>query len=284
MNMPSFVITPPKLPTPEEIAEAEALYQTTDEGIALKEVLDLRDWIARAEKAGIAHVPVFPVDIEPLSLEELFGMMDDPKSPEIIQRREELDRKTQEKLGEIDCKYTPPSMWRWNTCAPLEIKERMAEMLPCSENQTPPSENYDPRHISISESASRAGVKDIIPLVRPWLNVMKVLEYPVEFRVHVNAEGKTVTTSYYPQRDLGPEWAPAAENATRLALKLRPFVKAGVPYSADFVVLEEADEVVFLEGGPHFKHGGHPCCINPATFTEENQIVLTPEWDYNSQG
>ena len=101
--------------------------------------------------------------------------------------------------------------------------------------------------------------------------------YPVEYRVFVEADEIIGVSSYYPQRPLpdSPEVredvaACLAETAKLIAALPTPLEYPGWPerplspdsrsFTADFMRLEDG-RFLYLEGGPPFGAGAHPCCF-----------------------
>ena len=167
-------------------------------------------------------------------------------------------------------------MFRWDFCASSELKYAMAKPL-CggrfhnSFGKVPTID--DPRVIDIMLEHPR---KTVALWRRPWVQARVIDEYPLEYRVFVEDGEIAGISNYYPQR-------PIPRYSHELAV-LRIFVSdlifaldgrtlqmpgahetAQLSFTADFLVREENDRVMFLEGGPpHRVEGGaHPCCFRP---------------------
>ncbi len=164
-------------------------------------------------------------------------------------------------------------MWRWSVCAPIAIKAAMAHPGLPVRVPWPMEAVEDERFQAILADCTAAGLDLVTTVVRPWVQAAMVGGFPVEFRVFVTQAGTTSTSSYYTQRALGVEWVPQAKAAARLAAALRPYVPAGVAYSADFLVREDGS-VLFIEGGPMPALGADPCCLAAAHPFGDGAIVL----------
>lgn len=169
-------------------------------------------------------------------------------------------------------------MLRWDGCAPISLKSAMASAI--SDDDLHKSMGMltpdDPRAFEIihSQPTEMVGVWQ-----RPWVKARSHGSHPVEYRVFVEGGSVTGVANYYIQRglpkddqvlievevakshareliaaakrigrlpwmpDQGPEWAEHEVNAT-----------------LDFLVDDEG-RVVFLEAGPAFGLGAHPCAF-----------------------
>ena len=135
----------------------------------------------------------------------------------------------------------------------------------------------DPRAYAIIEEYPR----EVVPVwQRPWVKSKIVGKYPVEYRVFVRNGEIVGISNYYPQRPL-PFVIEHIDTIRTYTVMLINELK-GVPFewhtgiaflmgrdkldldkihfSADFLV-DENDEVLFLEGGPPHEMGAHECCF-----------------------
>ena len=229
-------------------------------GRTLLATLDLRDWVARCRLAG---VPFIPAEEGPIELD----LGKEPCGSELAELSAWTERRVRELAGEVG-----GAVWRWNLCAPWELKVAMSQPGLPVRVPWPADATEDERFRAILSEARAAGLLTLTTLVRPWVAAAEVSGFPVELRAFVSGSGVSVTT-YYTQRPLGPEWWPAAERAAALALRLRPYVPALADYSADFLV-SEAGEVLLLEGGPPCRYGADPCLLDPAGPFGDGRIVL----------
>jgi hypothetical protein len=227
----------------------------------LSATLDLRDWVARARLAGVPCIPAEECPVE-LDLREEPGGL----------RLQELSAWTERRVREL-AGDRGGAVWRWNLCAPLELKAAMSHPGLPVRVPWPAAATEDERLRAVLTEARAAGLLTLTTLVRPWVAAKCEGGFPVEVRVFVTCSGGVSVTSYYTQHPLGPEWLPYAERAAAMALRLRPYVPAVAEYSADFLVAETG-EVLMLEGGPPCCYGADPCLLGPDGPFGDGRIVL----------
>lgn len=243
------------------IADVQPFSGDLERHHTLVETIDLRDWLRRCQLAGI---PVIPGTVCPMEI----------GTGEILDagRIAAISEWTEDKVRELtEC--GSKSMWRWNLCAPIEIKAALSHPNLPVRLPWPNNAIDDARFLAILEECREAGIKTLTTVVRPWIEAAREMDFPVEFRVFVTKDGGTSTSSYYTQRPLGGQWLPQAKQAARLAQALRPHVAADVEYSADFLVTQSG-EILFLEGGPPTRYGGDPCCLDPSRPFGDGRIAF----------
>lgn len=220
-------------------------------------------WLERCQKLGIPAIPAkFSQDIK---VDEIYAALDGKPAPTVEAAAKWLK-----------ANLTHHDMWRWEQCAPMEVKEIMAcgglsyNIRKCH--------NFcidDPRLIDILTDCN---VSTTRVAIRPVELLKEFGSHPVEFRCYVFGESEVAVSSYYPQRGLPEFYLKYAKQAQKLALKLWPLV--GEPYTADFCLVEkfytDEGQVEFLEGGPAWGLGAHPCCFNPNEL-KPGRILLAPE-------
>ena len=227
---------------------------------AFAATLELPTWLERCAAAG---VPAIPGEVCPSKL-RIRGLLDDR-----LAGLAEVSAWTEAAVGKLPGR----GMWRWSVCAPIAVKAAMSHPGLPVRVPWPIEAVADERFRAILLDCYGAGLETVTTVVRPWVEAAMVGGFPVEFRVFVTKTGTTSTTSYYVQRPLGAEWLPQAKEAARLAAALRPYVPAGVEYSADFLVRENGS-VLFIEGGPMPAFGADPCCLAAEHPFGDGAIVL----------
>jgi hypothetical protein len=214
-------------------------------------------WLQRCEAAGMKYVPAtFSPDI---SVDEIMIVLDGKGDdvPTIVRAQEWLTEN-----------YKPAtSMWRWEQCAPYDVKYIVGEGRPLGSRVD--FNIDDPRFIDIIFECNVATTR---LAVRPIVEIKRHNKYPVEFRCYVFGEKEVAVSSYYPQRRLPDEYFSAAEESAKLGLHLYPHVETA--FTADFCLVGE--ELIFLEGGPPFGAGAHPCCFNPERL-KAGRVLLEQE-------
>ncbi len=216
-------------------------------------------WLGLAERAGIPAVRAEVV--ETLNIDAVLRS-DDPQAegaPQVIARLEAINEGLP--VGE---------MLRWDCCAGFEIKAALSEgRLPeGGECQV----GLDPRSFDLLYEFP---AESIAVVQRPWVKAQGLDGYPVEFRVYV-AQGKIhAVANYYLQRPL-PD-SPAIQEAVQAAMRSTQALIAQAQQEAlapampgqndpqgdwagtlDFLVAEDG-QVLFLEAGPGWGWGAHPC-------------------------
>ena len=123
---------------------------------------------------------------------------------------------------------------------------------------------------------------------RPWAETQVIDGYPIEYRAFVRDGKLQGISSYYPQRPLPrfPEHLKAVRSCTErliqhaqtpflwhhtLMFLNNPIDRAGIHFTADFLVSTQG-KTLFLEGGPPHELGGHMCCFQPG---EIEGVALT---------
>ncbi len=170
----------------------------------------------------------------------------------------------------------PTEMARFDPCAGLELKKAMADGTPPSLAQRQDLTAFDLRAFDIIAEYPA----DIVPVwARPWVEAKVIDGYPVEYRVFVeNGEIKGVA-SYYPQRPLPqtPAVLDQVEQCKQMTTRIlhyltltgelpwQPAIEEGFApglahATLDFLVTVTG-EVLFLEAGPPFGAGAHPCAF-----------------------
>lgn len=233
----------------------------------------LLSWLGWAHAAGVPAVPA--VSVASFDLDALLRFDEPSEASSAIHRQ----------LDGINRNRPAGTMHRWDCCAPWGIKAAMAK--PQSPGSPAPSEAFslevgDPRAYDIlfEYPADRVDV-----VRRPWQPTRFEAGYPIEFRVFVH-EGRAVGVSnYYVQRPLPDtdEVRAWAQEALRFSqcmvdaaqaggafpwMPLRHVpetVQRGFEATLDFLIAEDG-RVLFLEAGPGYGLGAHPCCFwNEAT-------------------
>lgn len=223
----------------------------------------LSAWLKRCANVEIPAIPAkFSQDV---LVDEIFAALDGKPAPTV----EAAAKWLKDNLTSHD-------MWRWEQCAPLEVKETMArgglsyKLRECHDFCID-----DPRLLDILTDCN---VTTTRVAIRPVELLKEYGVHPVEFRCYVFSQDKVAISNYYPQRGLPDFYLKYAKQAGKLALKL--WEQVGEPYTADFCLVEKfyTDEghVEFLEGGPAWGLGAHPCCFNPSKVTP-GRILLAPE-------
>ena len=227
--------------------------------------VSLEDWLELCQSAGIPHVPA--TRIATIGREDCLRF-DSPG--------EHQDR-LHAAMKQVEDALHPGHMLRFDCCAPIETKSRLARGL----HEWHPNMNAfmldDPRLFDILCEYP----KEEVPIwTRPWQDAEIVSGYPVEYRAFVLDGQVAGISSYYPQRPL-PRFQQHLDDVLELTLRLidhipTPFlwIEAfslpafgekhdlnGVHFTADFIAARGTHEILFLEGGPPHELGGHPCCF-----------------------
>lgn len=235
----------------------------------------LSAWLGWARAADVPSVPA--EEVARFAVDELLGFeTDSPATQAMLERLSALNRT-----------LPPDTMLRWDCCAPMGIKWHLGDGHPECPTDTTTRELHpgDPRAFDILYEFP---ADDVAVFRRPWVTAAVHDRFPVEFRVFVH-EGRVVAVSnYYVQRALpeAPQVLAQARGAANAAARmidamrhaggfpwvgsprdLPETVQRGIEATLDFLVTP-GGEVLFLEAGPGFGLGAHPCCFhNPDTRT-----------------
>lgn len=222
----------------------------------LQNTTNLSKWLERCQAAGISYVPAeFSPDI---SADEIFNVLDGNGASITLERAGAW----------LEPRLRSGYMWRWEQCAPMHLKTAIADGVMPQESEDLIID--DPRFLDILFEVNVATTRIA---VRPIFPTRRHDGYPIEFRCFASGPLEVAVSNYYPQRPLPESFHAQAHAAGQLALKLYQFT--GSPYTADFL-LSESGELVFLEGGPPFGAGAHPCCFDPAEL-RPGAIVLSAQ-------
>lgn len=240
-------------------------------GQILRATTHLGVWIKRAKNAGIPYVPA--TEFARFNIEDLLKVPDGNISAEL---------KNQFNVARIAFNYQvaqgPKVMWRWDCCASYSTKGAASigsdvdEII--KQNHSDLLLIDDPRFYDIMYDVYMAGVTTLGVYYRPWIDAVMVEKFPVEIRVFVDSRG-VMAGNYYIQRPLSKAWLPIIEQTIEMAKLMAP----KEPSSLDFVVAKD-NTIMFLEGGPGWEHGAHPCSLNPYEPFKNGTISLQPEWDW----
>lgn len=226
--------------------------------------LSLGDWIDACRRANVPHVPAREAAVlcrhDVIRYEQPGKPRD--RNEQAVQRARSACR--------------PGEMLRLDCCAGSETKFRLATGRPEWREDTQLVYVGDPRATELVLDMPR----ERIPIWRrPWIKARLEGRFPVEYRAYVQ-DGQVVGISnYHVQRPLRRSNAHidaiARWTDALLAVLETPFLwpygpyrdyfddhcaADGVHFAADFIV-DQNDNVVFLEGNPPHHLGAHPCCF-----------------------
>ena len=231
--------------------------------------VSLGAWLDVCKAAGVEAVPA--TEIGRIEIENLLVALDNPESTE----ETDATRALKAFWAKIEAAKKPGTMIRWDCCTCTEVKHRLStgrpewhrDLLDCFYID-------DPRAVDIIFQ-----YPDTVMAAwsRPWMRARILDGYPVEYRVFVEADEIIGVSSYYPQRPLpdSPEVrddvaACLLETSKLIAALPTPLEYPGWPdrplspdsrsFTADFMRLEDG-RFLYLEGGPPFGAGAHPCCF-----------------------
>lgn len=224
--------------------------------------VSLGAWLDEVRAAGIAHVPATQI----FMLDRMDYLQFD-----------DLQLCAQTKLAELEAivASTPKDhMVRWDACADIGLKFAMGEGA-AHERENALSLG-DPRAYSIIYDYPA----DTIPVwSRPWHQAKYHGCFPIEFRVFVRDSEITGVANYYVQRELPDNaeirgyaqkcWTAAGDLIHRMnERKRRPWMPNYVGLDAqkihatlDFLICAQTGQALFLEAGPPFGCGAHPCAF-----------------------
>ena len=232
-------------------------------------VVSLGAWLDLCKAAGVEAVPATRIgDIEIAHLlEEL-----------------DYDREWSSEAGaaetrafwtKIEEAKKPGTMIRWDCCTCSEVKYRLGAGKP--EWHRDLLDRFYIDDFRATDLIFEYPDTTIAAWSRPWMRARIVDGFPVEYRVFVE-DGRVIgVSSYYPQRPL-TDTPEVREDAAGCLLRTRKLISAvplplkfpagfhqqqrpvGKSFTADFMRLEDG-RFLYLEGGPPFGSGAHPCCF-----------------------
>ena len=231
--------------------------------------VSLGAWLDVCKAAGVETVPAS--EIARIEIESLMVALDDPESTE----ETDATRALKAFWAKIEAAKKPHTVIRWDCCTCAEVKHRLDTGRP----EWHP-DLLDCFHIDdfrATDIIFEYPDTVISAWSRPWMRARLLDGYPVEYRVFVEDDDIIGVSSYYSQRPLpdSPEVredvaACLAETSKLIAALPTPLAFPGWPerplspdsrsFTADFMRLEDG-RFLYLEGGPPFGAGAHPCCF-----------------------
>lgn len=265
-------------------------------GTQLFSVVSLAAWLGQVKASGISFVPAevacqIPVDT-------ILGCEEPRPGDEVHWAGLVQARNT---LG-------PADMMRWDCCATLDMKSMMQdggettqdayllqphEGNPALPRWRAPDVFPDPRTFDILFDYPG----DHLPVLkRPWVEARRDGSHPVEYRVFVRNSEILGIANYYMQRPMTMtplvrlELKRALESTQHLVQHLHSqralpfnlhadvgtngFDPDKVSCTLDFLV-DQKGEVRFLEAGPPFGMGAHPCSFIDSTQEVDRREVIS---------
>lgn len=240
-------------------------------------LVSLYDWLELCRKAAVPHVPA--TEIAQMSVEMLLRFEED--SPEVARCHKPFWAKIER------AKKQRRTMLRWDMCTCSKVKLRLGNGHPeWHQDLLDWFLLDDPRAFDLLYEYPGQLMR---VWQRPWMDAAILDDHPIEYRVFVDGGYIIGISSYYPQRPL-----PCTTNVMRdirdcrvftekliwhLPLPIRRLGGAGPTFpcnsksfTADFMRLASG-EIRFLEGGPPFGWGAHPCCF-PEQGPWETEVAL----------
>ena len=233
-------------------------------------IISLGAWLEVVRNASIPHIPA--TLISAINVDDLLPFADGIKFEDAPPSIQTFFGDTVEAAKDAG-QYMP----RLDCCATLEVKCALSDGL---YEWSDDFYKFDLDIRSYDILYEFPG-DTIASWIRPWMKARISNGYPVEYRVFV-ACGKIIGISnYYPQRSLDPA-SPFVQDDILEAVELTERLIKEVPtpllypggregfetgsksFTVDFMRLEGSDgngPLVFLEAGPPFGAGAHPCCF-----------------------
>jgi hypothetical protein len=176
-------------------------------------------------------------------------------------------------------------MLRWDNCSSAGIKYHMGNeedkehCLSNIDNKEKQLHILDMRFFDMLYTYPRTS---ICAFKRPIIKPLIYNKYPVEFRVFVYNGKIEGISHYYPQTSLPYEkvYLDMMKKTKKYTEKLiqsckkyntypvMPSSERSINFTADFIV-DEQGKVIFLEAGPGFGYGAHPCCFYDTKTTPD---------------
>ena len=239
----------------------------------------LERWMAEVQAAGVSAVPATVLCRLP---RKTFLGFEQPSADDLAHWRQ-----FRTALDSLPADH----MVRWDCCASLDVKSVMGHPDGDIEETFRDLSPDDPRAFDIVYDQP---VDELPVLARPWVRALRVEGFPVEFRVFVRDSEVLGVASYYPQRPL-PETVDilryaqeVREAAERVVASLKQaqrypwmpaykgrFSRGLVHCTLDFLVTPDG-HVLFLEAGPAFGAGAHPCAFLGQADTVGLALSLAP--------
>lgn len=267
--------------------------------------VSLTRWLTVAQAAGVPAVGGKSAYLFPI---ETFLYCEEPRPEDAVHW---------DALRELSRNLKPNEMLRWDCCASGLLKSRMSTTD--TERRAQADAQTDPDNPQVSSWRSELSpfdmrAFDLVPeypaefipiVVRPWVQARQEGSHPAEYRVFVENGQVVGLANYYLQRpleltdavrqDIEAVLAQAGEMTAFLArAKLSPWtarqyaseqdVTMPAWCTMDFLVTPEG-QALFLEAGPPFGLGAHPCSFAPSDRSQKvsvHGICLKtdgPVWD-----
>lgn len=227
-------------------------------------LVSLGAWLELAAANNVEAVPAVEVASAPVDL--LLAGLDERDNQEIM-----------DLYARMNVASRSNTMMRWDVCAPYDLKANLSDgNAAWQPDYARPPFLDDPRAFDLLYE-----FPDPVMRIwqRPWVKVAQHEGWPIEYRVFVFDSRIIGISNYYPQRGLPNTESVTSDIRQCLAMTERlvrnlplPVRFPGGPhaswptdeksFTADFMRLEDG-RIVYLEGGPPFGAGAHPCCFPP---------------------
>lgn len=231
--------------------------------------VSLEAWLEKVKQSGVDFIPGETVCRIPV---DVIMRFDNPE-PE--------DRLHWSTLKRIADEVVPGEMLRWDCCASFDVKMTMSRKG-CKADQSSISWQAnlspdDPRFFDICYEYPGA---EMAVIRRPWVEARQEGTHPAEYRVFVRNSQIEGVANYYIQRDIPltetvrKEVLDTLDAAQRIVDSLGDALPFNLGHAAlhdhfsagkihctmDFLVTP-AGQILFLEAGPAFGLGAHPCAF-----------------------
>lgn len=227
-------------------------------------LVSLGDWLGLCDRLDISCVPA--VRLGSATVDALIAFDTQPDHPELTALAKA-----------INDAHRPATVLRWDMCAPADVKANLATGDAAWKPiyaQAPQIDDFRAFDLIYEYPGHEIAVWQ-----RPWLTFASHAGYPVEYRAFVHDGHLVGVASYYPQRPLEATDAVRADVRQAAAYTRRmadalptpvryPGAAAGRwsadkrSFTADFARLD-GGSLLYLEGGPPYGAGAHPCCFPP---------------------
>jgi len=224
--------------------------------------VSLLEWIKVVEKAGVPYIPAYVKTSVPI---DVLIRHDEHHPGDAIHARKFYDD-----IADVK----PNHMLRWDCGASEKLKKAMHEAKGMYVE--------DVRHLTPADTRLFTLLtgypgEEIAVVERPWILARSEDGRPVEYRVFIENNNITGISSYYVQRPIAvnmPELLDCINKADKIvktclrdalvpwALGYEKLFNAGqVSCTLDFLIEERTGKAIFIEAGPAFGAGAHPCCF-----------------------
>ena len=223
--------------------------------------ISLLAWLKIVEKADVPFIPAVIKTQMPI---DMLIRHDEHHPGDEVYAKKFFDDTADVKQGH---------MLRWDCCASERLKVLMHEGAGYSDDLV----KLTPADMRLFDILVNYPGDEVAVVERPWVLARSEGGRPVEYRVFIENNNITGISNYYVQRPIELNMPEVVDCITKADKILKACIEQNsVPWALhydklfnhgqvsctiDFLIERDTDKAIFIEAGPAFGAGAHPCCF-----------------------